>query len=241
MGTKDPDFSDPAAEARLTAERLTGSADVTLVHGAGHYPRRRAAHRRGSPLMPRAGLTLALVVARAGDLADLHGYDALNLAALAEQLGVRVPSLYKHITSLSDLQRRLAVEGLRGLGEAQRAAAVDRAGSDALHAVAHAYRHYAHTHPGRYAAAVRAPAPDDQEAQTVATGLTRMMLAIMRGYHLDGDAALHAVRAARAALHGFTALEQAAGFGMPYDIDTSFDQLITILDAGLRHHASSKR
>lgn len=38
MGTKDPDFPDPAAEARLTAERLGGRADVVLVEGAGHYP-----------------------------------------------------------------------------------------------------------------------------------------------------------------------------------------------------------
>lgn len=36
MGTKDPDFPDPAAEAKLTAERLRGR--VELVEGAGHYP-----------------------------------------------------------------------------------------------------------------------------------------------------------------------------------------------------------
>lgn len=36
MGTKDPDFADPAAEARLVADRLSG--EVLLVDGAGHYP-----------------------------------------------------------------------------------------------------------------------------------------------------------------------------------------------------------
>ena len=36
MGTKDPDFPDPAAEAQLVAERLKGS--FYLVEGAGHYP-----------------------------------------------------------------------------------------------------------------------------------------------------------------------------------------------------------
>jgi pimeloyl-ACP methyl ester carboxylesterase len=36
MGTKDPDFKDPAAEARLVAGRLKGT--VLLVEGAGHYP-----------------------------------------------------------------------------------------------------------------------------------------------------------------------------------------------------------
>ena len=36
MGTRDPDFPDPAAEARLLAGRLRGT--VTMIEGAGHYP-----------------------------------------------------------------------------------------------------------------------------------------------------------------------------------------------------------
>jgi pimeloyl-ACP methyl ester carboxylesterase len=36
MGTRDPDFPDPAAEARLIAGRLSG--DVVMIDGAGHYP-----------------------------------------------------------------------------------------------------------------------------------------------------------------------------------------------------------
>jgi pimeloyl-ACP methyl ester carboxylesterase len=36
MGERDPDFPDPAAEARLIAGRL--NAEVVIVPGAGHYP-----------------------------------------------------------------------------------------------------------------------------------------------------------------------------------------------------------
>ena len=36
MGTKEPDFPDPAAEARLIADRVGGR--VFMVPGAGHYP-----------------------------------------------------------------------------------------------------------------------------------------------------------------------------------------------------------
>lgn len=36
MGTADPDFADPHAEARLVAQRLAG--EVVLLDGAGHYP-----------------------------------------------------------------------------------------------------------------------------------------------------------------------------------------------------------
>ena len=36
MGTKDPDFPDPAAEGRMVAEQTRGTLE--LVEGAGHYP-----------------------------------------------------------------------------------------------------------------------------------------------------------------------------------------------------------
>jgi pimeloyl-ACP methyl ester carboxylesterase len=39
MGSKDPDFKDPASEARVVAERLQGThAAVQMIEGAGHYP-----------------------------------------------------------------------------------------------------------------------------------------------------------------------------------------------------------
>lgn len=188
--------------------------------------------------MPRAGLSPDLVVARAGELADRDGYDALTLASLADRLGVRVPSLYKHVANLADLQRRLRLAGLRELDAALRDATVGRAGTEALVALGGAYRRYAHQHPGHYAAGLRAPDPGDDEevARVVARGL-ELLLAVVAGYGLAGDDAVHAVRGVRAALHGFVALEQAGAFGMPQDVDTSFDHLLTVLDRGLRHHA----
>lgn len=38
MGTDDPDFTDPAAEAEFIAGTVTGAAQVVMVPGAGHYP-----------------------------------------------------------------------------------------------------------------------------------------------------------------------------------------------------------
>jgi len=41
------------------------------------------------------------------------------------------------------------------------------------------------------------------------------------------------VRAIRSALHGFVSLEREGGFGLPLNIDDSYDNLVTMLDAGL--------
>jgi hypothetical protein len=51
------------------------------------------------------------------------------------------------------------------------------------------------------------------------------LFAVLRGYGLDGDDAVDATRALRSALHGFVSLEQAGGFGLPVDVDRSYDQL----------------
>jgi pimeloyl-ACP methyl ester carboxylesterase len=49
MGTADPDFPDPAAEARAIAERVDGQ--VQLVAGSGHYPQADAPEVTGQALV----------------------------------------------------------------------------------------------------------------------------------------------------------------------------------------------
>ncbi|MER7176023.1 alpha/beta fold hydrolase [Streptomyces mesophilus] len=38
MGTKDPDFKDPRAEAEEFASGLAGPSEIVMIEGAGHYP-----------------------------------------------------------------------------------------------------------------------------------------------------------------------------------------------------------
>jgi len=45
---------------------------------------------------------------------------------------------------------------------------------------------------------------------------------------------VHATRAVRSALHGFVTLEAAGGFGLPQDVDESYNRLVELLDTGLR-------
>ena len=184
--------------------------------------------------MPRAGLSTAAVVAAAAEIADAEGLDRLTLARVAAAAGVRTPSLYNHVESLDDVRRRVALLALRDLADALRDAAVGRAGDDALAAMADAYRAYARRHPGRYAATQRAPAEGDEEMRAAAKGAVDVVLAILRGYGLEGDDAIHAARGVRSALHGFVALEAGGGFGIPVDLDESYARMVRVLARGLR-------
>jgi AcrR family transcriptional regulator len=191
--------------------------------------------------MPRVGLDTEAVVDAAEQLADADGLGALTLAGLARCLGVRPPSLYAHVDSLEDLRRRLAVRGVRRLTATLQSAAAGRARGEALHAVAEAYRAFAHAHPGLYAALQRAPDPHDTEAVIAAAEAVDVFRAILRGYGLEEDDAIHATRLIRASLHGFVSLEADAGFGLPLDLNETFARLPFILDQGLIATAPADR
>lgn len=183
--------------------------------------------------MVRVGLDTDAVVAAAAALADAEGVEAVTLARLAADLGVRAPSLYSHVDGLADLRRRMAARGARELAAQLQAAVAGRSRGDALSAMADAYRAYARSHPGTYAALQRAPAPEDAEAAGAAADVVDVVLAVLRGYDLDGDEALHATRVIRAALHGFVSLETGGGFRIPLALDDSFARLVDVLDRGL--------
>jgi AcrR family transcriptional regulator len=179
--------------------------------------------------MPRAGLDAGAVVDAAAALADAEGLEAVTLARVASGLGVRPPSLYAHVGGLGDLRARLAARGALELADALQAAAAGRARGEALAAVAEVFRAYAREHPGTYAAMQRAADVDE----SVAARVVGVFLAILRGYGLEGDEAIHATRVVRAGLHGFAALEAADGFGLALDVDASFAELVAVLDRGL--------
>ena len=179
--------------------------------------------------MPRAGLNTDRVVAEAADLADEAGPEHLTLAALAARLGVRQPSLYKHVASLDSLHQLIAQRAKVEFADVLGRVAIGRARDDALVAMAYAWRAWARDHPGRYQIGQRAPAPGDADHQAVADRTVAVMTAVMAGYGLDGDDAIDAVRAFRSALHGFVSLEAGGGFGMPYSVDRSFGRLVRAL------------
>jgi AcrR family transcriptional regulator len=185
--------------------------------------------------VPRAGLTGDDVVTSAAGLADEIGFPAVTMGLLADRLGVRPPSLYKHVGGLADLQHRLATLAMTELGEVIRDAAQGRAGVDALTALLTAVRAYVTAHPGRYAATVGAEftGPDDPLLAASAR-IIGSIAAVLRGYGIGEAEMDHAVRTIRSTMHGFAMLEASRGFQWQADPDESFDWMIHFIDRGLR-------
>jgi len=185
--------------------------------------------------VPRAGLDPASVTAAAAALADEVGLDRFGMGQLAERLGVKTPSLYKHVTSQADLTHRIALQAMVELGDAIRDATQGRAGSDALVAASRAMRAYIKEHPGRYDAGNRTTATGPGDPLLAAGGrLLASLSAVLHGFQLDPGQEIHALRMLRSMVHGFATLEVNGGFQLDTDIDRSFDWMIALIDQGLR-------
>jgi AcrR family transcriptional regulator len=181
----------------------------------------------------RVGIDRDAVVRAAAKIADDEGWDALTLARVATKLRVRSPSLYNHVGGLEALRRELKLLVMRELNTALTRATIGKSRDDAVRALAAAYRAFVKRHPGTYAATMVAAPKNDPAVEAAAGHIVETLLSVLSGYGLDRREGIHAIRAMRSAVHGFAALEIAGGFGIPLDVDKSFEWLVSSLLKGL--------
>jgi AcrR family transcriptional regulator len=177
----------------------------------------------------------AQIMQIAAELADRAGFAALNLPEIAAALAVRVPSLYNHVAGLDDIRRGVVLLSLERLAAALREAAIGRSGDAAIRALAHAYRAFAHAHPGWYAASQAFSQFPDAAIAAAGDASVAVAVTVLAAYDLHADAALHAVRALRSMVHGFVDLELHGGFGLALDLDESYQRLVETFIGGLHH------
>ena len=181
----------------------------------------------------RLGLDRRAVVATAVAIVDRQGTSALTMTKLADELGIRLPSLYAHLKGQLDLRRELWLWAVSDLGDRLGEAVMGRSGEDALLAFATELRDYARRHPGRYQLTLDPPVPFDEEAAAARRRANAPFRAVVRSFGLEDEQAVHVGRALRAAIHGFVALEAYDALAQQ-GADDSFRALIGLLCRGLQ-------
>jgi AcrR family transcriptional regulator len=182
---------------------------------------------------PRAGLSEAVILDAAADVADQEGLEAVSLARLSERLHVQAPSLYNHVSGLDGVRRGLAALGAEQLAGKLTRAAVGKSGERAVYAIADAYREFAKSRPGLYAAILRAPQATEARYHAAADVILDVTGASLEPLGLRGDALVDAIRGLRSLVHGFVSLEVSGGFGMPQDVDRSLRRVLGTYLRGL--------
>ncbi len=90
------------------------------------------------------------------------GAAALSLNAVAKQLGVTGPAIYKYFRSRDDLLTELILEGFDEVGAAVRAAVREGSPRERLHALARAFRGWAVANPHLFQLLAGTPSPGYQ-------------------------------------------------------------------------------
>jgi len=181
----------------------------------------------------RIRLDRQTIVAAAAEIADSTGSDNVTLAAVADRLGVRKPSLYNHINGLPELRAQLAIWGINQLRAKISEAAIGKAKDVAILAIANAYRSFAHQCPGLYRAILTSPDRDNTELGVATHGLMAVISKVLEPYELTASESIHAVRGLRSLMHGFVSLEAAGWFAMPVDREESYWRLVDTFIRGI--------
>ncbi|MCP3996393.1 MAG: TetR/AcrR family transcriptional regulator [bacterium] len=182
----------------------------------------------------KLGLTLQDVIMAAAEIADKNGLEAASLRAVADELGIKTPSLYNHVNGLAGLRRELALYGAKHLAEVVTGARGEGEPVELVRRSAHAYRRFALKHQGLYQAMFPAPRPgEDDELYEAMAAPVATLTATLVDAGIDEGETVHVIRALRAVVHGFIDLETKDGFGMPIDVDVSFEKAVDTVLSGV--------
>jgi AcrR family transcriptional regulator len=153
------------------------------------------------------------VISAAIELLESEGPDGLSMRAVAAQVGVSAPALYKHFPDKDAIESAVIAQGFRDVAAAFEATAED--GDDSLGAIAVAYRAWAKAHPHLYRLMTHKALRRDELPPGVEAAAAAPLVRAVGG---DPDLA----RAAWAMAHGLTSLELADRFPPDADVDAAW-------------------
>lgn len=169
------------------------------------------------------------IIAAARTLLESGGPDAVTMHAVADQVGVRPPSLYKRFADRASLMTALADDISADMTVAVAPHTDVLEPRAALRAMAARYRAFARRAPKSYQllfATGVAPSPGPN-------ALASADVLRLAGALAGPDQALEAARTLVAFAHGFVSMELAGAFRLGGDVDAAFDYGLETLIRGL--------
>jgi AcrR family transcriptional regulator len=171
------------------------------------------------PRTPRA----REIVSAAREILNAEGLDAMTMRRIADRLGIRAPSLYKHFPDKQSLEAAVISDAFE---EQARTFEQAVAGSDdPLWDIAIAYRRFAHAHPDLY----RLMTDRELRRDLLVPGVEDRA---GRPVHTAAGGDVDRARAAWAFAHGMTMLELTNRFPPDADVEAAWRQGIEAFRPG---------
>jgi AcrR family transcriptional regulator len=154
------------------------------------------------------------LIAAAHELLETEGYESLTMRRLADAVGIRAPSIYKHLDGKTAVALGLVEDGLFGTGDALHRAVEDPGPDGPIPSLLACYRSVAGEHPNLYRLTTSSEFPRD----SLLAGLEDW--AGEPFYLATGEPYL--AQALWAFAHGTTVLELDGRFAIGSDLDQTW-------------------
>ena len=176
----------------------------------------------------RARTSTAEIVAAGREILEAGGLDTVTMQAVAERVGVRGPSLYKHIPNHAALISAIGAAVLDDLSRQLEPLSRGPDPAAGLRSIATAFRAFAHANPRSYELVfMNLPAdsrpPADRNASSAAP-----VLALAERL-VGPERALEAARLVTAFAHGFITMELSGAFRLGGDVDVAYRYGVDVL------------
>jgi AcrR family transcriptional regulator len=170
------------------------------------------------------------LVAIARRLVESAGADAVTVSAVAQEAGVKGPSLYKHFADRGALLKAVEINVLGELEAVLRAGTKGRTAKQRLRAMAATYRRFAKKNPRRYEVLYSRDAFADPDIAAACYAAAKPLFEELERAGVHAKRILPLSRTLTAFLHGFVSMEIVNAFRLGGDIDEAFEEGIeTIL------------
>lgn len=184
--------------------------------------------------MARTGLDTNMVIHRAAQLVNEVGLENITLKMLADDLGVKSPSLYNHIGGLEDLKMQLMIYGWKEMEQRIIQSVIGISGYDAIKAGCHAFYEYATENPGLFNAMLWYNKFQNTETMEATSGLFSVLFKVTSSLNISEENCNHIIRTLRGFLEGFSLLVNNEAFGNPISIAESFELSLNVLIEGIK-------
>lgn len=192
--------------------------------------------------MGTKGLTKEIIAAEAVAYIEESEQPIVSLHEISRRLGVKTPSLYKHIKNTKELQYEVLQYAIEKFVAKLQTATKHKQKDEAVRAFAQAYHSFADENKGLYQLIMSVPSDEDETSKEMVVPLLDTVVLILSEYGLPDESIAHWQRVFRAILHGFISQEHLGYFYYYSDIDLKKSQNIAVqcfLD-GLHAEISSR-
>lgn len=185
--------------------------------------------------MPRTGLSQERVIQAAIALIEQSGASNFSMRALADSLQIRTASLYNHVESMESLMVGVCARALQMQRNCEMDAIEGKSHSEAIIALANAYRTFAKEHKELYRLIMNTAVSSGDQLSEISQCIVEPFMTVLKNTTLSGNEKYHWQRVLRGIVHGFVSQEDAGFFShLPADVDESFQTAIQCYMDGLK-------